>query len=259
MSLIVAEAPKGVTKDQKSYVEEAFKLNLDAMAALKPRYDALTEEKLVNPTKEQMEEARKVRLLLVKTRTGTANTHKTVKADALAYGKFVDSIKNTQKALCSSWEEALLEIEEHEKRIEAEKVRKVVSRRNTELSMNGLPLDPPGIESMNPEEWKDYVKSQKLLKEAKDKEEREERDRQKNLEEENRALKQREADRLQKEQRERMEKEQADRLKKDEAHRAIVHQSIMDEMGNHGIDCETATKIIDLVSDGKIPHLTIQY
>lgn len=73
--------------------------------------------------------AKEIRLKLVKVRTGTDAIHKDLKKDALNYGKFLDSWRNTQRTIGTPLEEKLKAredfIKREEERIEAERLEKV--------------------------------------------------------------------------------------------------------------------------------------
>lgn len=86
----------------------------------------------------EMKLARESRLALRKVRTGVEDKRKELKADALSYGKAVDSIANYLKGLIEPTEEYLLEQEEFAKRIEAQRIEELKQARIQELTGWGV-------------------------------------------------------------------------------------------------------------------------
>lgn len=155
--IVKVEAPKEIAVEQVSAVKEAFQPTFEAMAELEPRYKALTDIKLVEPTKEQCGEARAVRLLLVKTRTGTATTHKTLKADALIYGRYLDGMKKAQLIACEKRESDLMDIEKHFENIEKERREQLQEERAERLQKFEVGFIPDNLADMDDDAWCDYI------------------------------------------------------------------------------------------------------
>lgn len=161
MEIVRVEAPNEITIEQVNIVKEAFRPNFDAMVPLQERYKALTGMKLAEPTKEQCEEARKVRLALVKTRTGTRDVHKDLKSDALVYGRYLDGMKRAQLTVCEKWEADLREIEEHFERIENDRIEALAVERMGvlvayEVAEAAMPAD---LGEMHQSVWNSYSSS----------------------------------------------------------------------------------------------------
>lgn len=156
LEIVKVEAPKELATEQVNAVKEAFRGNFDAMGELEPRYKALTDIKLVEPTREQCKEARTVRLALVKTRTGTATTHKKLKAEALVFGRYLDGMKRAQLIACEKRESDLLEIEKHSENIEKERIVKLQASREDLLQKLEIVTMPANLGSMEESVWDIY-------------------------------------------------------------------------------------------------------
>ena len=101
----------------------------------------------------------RLRLKLVKVRTGIADIHKSQKSFFLASGKFVDAWKNKETLPVTQMEEGLSKIEKHFERIEAEKLEKLREERSVILEKFDV---NPGIGDpalMSDDVWKHYIKS----------------------------------------------------------------------------------------------------
>jgi hypothetical protein len=118
----------GLEEVQVATIEQAFLPKITERDGYAQIYEQLITKEL---TKELCNEARELRLKLVKTRTGIADIHKTQKAFFLAAGKFVDAWKNKETAPVEQMEEKLSEIEKHFENIEKERIAKLEADRLT--------------------------------------------------------------------------------------------------------------------------------
>ena len=295
--IVKVEAPKEISIEQVTTAKEAFRPTFEAMAELEPRYIALTDIKLAEPSKEQCGEARAVRLLLVKTRTGTSTTHKTLKADALIYGRYLDGMKKAQLIACEKRESDLVGIENHYENIERIRIEKLNSERSSALTAIGVEFIPAGLAQMDVATWENclagYTLAEKSKKEAAEKEEsdrvkkeKEEAEENERIRIENEKLKKEAAERdaaaatalqAEREEREKLERENATREEHerkareakesadleeskrvaDLEHRLKVEDEILDAIGAMGEP--THLQILIAIKAGEIPNLTINY
>lgn len=355
LEIVKVEAPKELAAEQVNTVKEAFTPHIEAMGELEPRYKALTDVKLVEPTAEQVKEARTVRLALVKTRTGTAKTHKALKADALVYSRYVDGMKKAQEVACNERESRLMEIEKHFENIEKERIEKLYTIRAAELLDYETPeaAIPSTIGEMEEEVWKNYIAGiregyyqrkeaekkakeeaeakakaeaeeqerirlenerlkaeaaerekkaaeeraererieqerlakEKAEREAREKEEaerrareeaarkaqeeeaRKERERLENIQRQKEAQLQaerEERERLEREKaereaRERAEREAEEKRQADTKHRLGVNDSVIAALIENGVPAAVANRLVDVMANGEIPHVTVNY
>ena len=121
----------GLQENEVQSIEAAFMPKIVERNSLKEIYELLLTKEI---TPELCQEAKVVRLKLVKVRTGIADIHKTQKAFFLAAGRFVDAWKNKETLPVTQMEDKLLEFEEYYERIEAAKVAELQKQRADELS-----------------------------------------------------------------------------------------------------------------------------
>ena len=126
----VYAAEFGLKEEEVVTIEQAFMPKIVERNALKDVYEPLLTKEI---TPDVCQEAKRLRLQLVKVRTGIAEIHKSQKAYFLAAGKFVDAWKNKETLPITQMEENLSAIEEHFARIEAEKIKKLQEIRASEM------------------------------------------------------------------------------------------------------------------------------
>ena len=100
----------GIPEEKAKQISEQFKPMLDKMVQLEKEFNEI-ETKVISP--EVCNEARELRLKLVKVRTGTAAIHKKQKSFYLQAGRFVDGWKNAQLFAGQGLEEKLDKIERY--------------------------------------------------------------------------------------------------------------------------------------------------
>lgn len=162
--MVINPSEFGIDVKQAEQVSNSFAPKIAEIDGYQNVYSGIIQSEL---NKETMQQARELRLKLVKVRTGIAAIHKTEKAFYLAAGRFVDALKNKLTEPVEQMEEKLLEIEETEKRLEAERIAKLKSEREAELSQycENVALFPLG--EMTEEAYQQLLNGQKLAHEAK--------------------------------------------------------------------------------------------
>jgi chemotaxis protein histidine kinase CheA len=170
---IVKIEPKefGLDENQVKTIESAFMPKIVERDGLKEIYEGIITKEI---TPELCQEAKSVRLKLVKIRTGISEIHKTQKAFYLAAGRFVDAWKNKETLPVTQMEENLQAIEEHYERIEAEKIKKLQEERSAEIaSFQEIGSFIPGnLGELNPEVYANYLLGVKTAFEQKKEHER---------------------------------------------------------------------------------------
>jgi hypothetical protein len=115
----------------------------------------------------EMAEARRVRLALVKVRTGAAKTRDTLKADALATSRVLDACNRWVADRCAPVEARLQDAELFAER--AERARKDALRDERAALLRPFGLDPSlyALDVMKPEAFDDLLNGARLAHEAK--------------------------------------------------------------------------------------------
>lgn len=173
---------KPITVDHKEYNVEAtkaaeissmFKPMLDKMVGLEGEFNTIQQKPLDSKT---CKEARELRLRYQKTRKGTADIHKKMKAFYLNGGRLVDGWKTAQKLAAEGIEEKLLKIENHfenielgRKKKEAERLQLLQNERFLELQKYGTIATVDGLGSMSSEMWKNLLNGTKTAYETEQK------------------------------------------------------------------------------------------
>jgi colicin import membrane protein len=126
--LVVVIKPEdyGLTDETAKQISLQFQPMLDKMVELETEFNKIVKLPMDNS---KMTLAKELRLKYVKVRTGTEAIHRAQKEFYLKGGKFVDGWKNAQIFASQGKEEKLKEIEEHEIRAEAERVKKLEAER----------------------------------------------------------------------------------------------------------------------------------
>lgn len=259
MELMHIETPEGLTEKEVNPVKEAFRPVIEEISKYEERYLELAKID-GEPTKEQAAEARAIRLKIVKCRTSSDKIHKTQKAHAQTFARYVDGMKTKIKSESQVRESRLRLIEDWEKDRANEKLEAMINSRNTELAMKGLPQNPDGIDTMDADQWKRFVKGAVLL--AKEEAAEAKRLRDKEIAEQN------ELDRLRKEKeiRDAKEREEAsareaeEKRKADVAHRTAVEAALLESLIKvPGVTLGAAKAVVFGVTSGNIPELKIVY
>ena len=116
----------GLDKDKARNIEKAFLPKIAERNGLVTIYEQILTAEI---TPELTDNAKSVRLKLVKVRTGIAEIHRTQKAFFRAAGLFVDAWKNKETLPVTQMEEKLFEIEDYYSKIEREKLDAVENDR----------------------------------------------------------------------------------------------------------------------------------
>lgn len=150
MTQIVKLNPEeyGLQAKEAATIEKAFKPMIEKMVELENEFNQVLGLAEKGIDKDAVKAAKELRLKYVKTRTGTAEIHKTAKAYYLAGGRFVDGWKNAQLFASQGKEQELEKIEKHFENIEAEKMQKIREERFEKLAAVGYMENVPGIELM---------------------------------------------------------------------------------------------------------------
>lgn len=217
--LVVDPKDYGLEESSVVEIEKAFLPKIAERDGYLEVYNLLLTKEI---TKETCDEARGLRLKLVKVRTGIADIHKTQKAYFLRAGQFVDAWKNKETLPVEQMEENLEKIEKHFKIQEAEKIQKLSEERKAELlAYTSAYLIPERLGEMPDSIYQNYLIGIKVAHEAKLKADAEvevERLRLIEIEKENARVKAIEDERIRKEN-EKLKAEAIEREKKAEAER----------------------------------------
>ena len=154
----VDPAEYGLQATEAATIEKAFLPMLEKMSELEEEFNDVMKMAASGIDKEAVKAAKDLRLKYVKTRTGTAEIHKTAKAYYLAGGRFVDGWKNAQLFASQGKEQELEKIEKHFEYIEAERIQKIKDQRYEQLHAVGYMDDLPGIELMDDSVFENFLK-----------------------------------------------------------------------------------------------------
>jgi hypothetical protein len=177
MSNLVKIDPKEFGLEEKSVktIEVAFAPKIAEREGLAKVYETLITKEL---SPDLCVEAKELRRKLVKVRTGIADIHRTQKAFFLASGRFVDAWKTKETLPVSQMEEKLSDIEKHFENIEKERIEKIESERNIELSKYDPEMLIPNLGEMEESVWKNFIQGIKLsFEQRKSEEEKAEKER----------------------------------------------------------------------------------
>ena len=156
---IVKVDPKeyGLDEVQVVTIEQAFAPKIAERDGLVKFYEQVITKEL---TQDVCNEAKQIRLKLIKVRTGIADIHKTQKAYFLAAGRFVDAWKNKETLPIEQMESNLEKIEKHFILIEQERIAKLETERRNLLLQFGE-FVPASLGLMDQSVFEAYYKSQK--------------------------------------------------------------------------------------------------
>ena len=167
-AVLVDPAEFGLDKEKAAEVESVFLPVVTERDLLAENYAVITSQEITLKTTQQ---ARDLRLKLVKLRTNTDRIHKAAKAFYLAGGRFVDAWKNKNVVVIEQMEEKLEDIELHFVRIELERITKLALDREGQLA-SYTETFPDGLGQMPQEVFDAYLSGLKLAYEKKLAEER---------------------------------------------------------------------------------------
>lgn len=179
----------------------------------------------------EMKLARESRLIIRKVRTGVEDKRRELKADALSYGKAVDSIANYLKGLIEPTEEYLLEQEEFAKRIEAQRIEEMKQARIAELLPYGVSTEFIDLAGMPEPVYQKLLTDSKTAHEALQESNRKAAEAAQKAEQERLAAEKAEAERLelQRLENERLKREAEEQQAKIEAERREMEAKLAEE------------------------------
>lgn len=160
MTQIVKLNPEeyGLQAKEAATIEKAFKPMIEKMVELEKEFNQVLGLAENGIDKDAVKAAKELRLKYVKTRTGTAEIHKTAKAYYLAGGRFVDGWKNAQLFASQGKEQELEKIEKHFENIEAARIQKIREERFEKLAAVGYMDNVPGVELMDEAVFENFLK-----------------------------------------------------------------------------------------------------
>jgi hypothetical protein len=153
----------GLEESKASEIKAMFLPMLERMDELEVQYNEVLKQEI---SPETCHTAKELRLIYVKTRTGTAEIHKKLKAFYLAGGRFVDAFKNIQEAASGEKEKTLKAIEDHFENMERERFEKLRSERSALLKPY-TEIEPLALGYMQQDVFDNYLAGVKLAYEAK--------------------------------------------------------------------------------------------
>lgn len=179
MKVTIKAEEYGIESTKAQEIESMFKPMLEEMSKLEKEYNQIV-KKPYSP--ELAQEARELRLKLVKVRTGTAKIHKDLKNYYLQAGRFIDGWKNAQAFASDSLEANLEKIEKREEIERQEKIQKLHEER-IEILRKVDPDTPHDLNHpdgslgvMDPDVWEPFLDGYKRRVEARKEEMRKARE-----------------------------------------------------------------------------------
>jgi hypothetical protein len=204
----------GLERENVVSIEQAFAPKIAEREALVEVYKLVLSKEM---TPELADEAKELRLKLVKVRTGIASIHQSQKAFALAFGRFVDAWKNKETLPVTQMEEELKKIEDHYEKIERDRLDALQKERVEILSQYLDGANERELCNMDEDVWLAFLDTKKKAHEERLKQEQEEQ------------LKREEEKRKQAEENERIRVEN-EKLKKEAEEKKIIHEKRSKEM-----------------------------
>lgn len=153
----------GLEPKQAEEVESVFLPVIAERENLSSDYEKIVASEI---SEQVTQDARELRLKLVKVRTNTDKIHKTAKAFYLAGGRFVDAWKNKNVTVISQMEEKLSEIENYYANIEKERIAKLQSDRVQEVLKYDVDGSIMNLGMMSDDVWNNYLLGTKLSYES---------------------------------------------------------------------------------------------
>lgn len=171
--IIEAVKREGVEESLALVIKSEFSGFFDAAKAMEARAKSLVITSL--DQKDEMKQARKMRLELKNIRCAVEKKRKELKEDSVRRGKAIDGMSNVIKALVEPLELHLEAQEKFAKNLEAEKKARIKAEREAELSALGFDFTGIPLADIAPEPYASMLSVAKAGKAAKDKAEAEEK------------------------------------------------------------------------------------
>ena len=165
----VDPAEFGLEEKQVATIEQAFAPKVAEREGFSVMYKQLLTKEI---NKSVCNEARDLRLKLVKVRTGISDIHRTQKAFFLAAGKFVDAWKNKETEPVTQMEENLVDIEKYYENQEKERIAKLAAVREAEIRKYSEVI-PYDLGNMDATVYETYLVGVKVAMESRIKAEKE--------------------------------------------------------------------------------------
>jgi len=143
----------GLESSKAEMLEATFSPMVAKFKELESAYSEVMQKEIDEKT---CLEAKRVRLLYVKVRTGTDDLHKKVKEDLLIQTRAIDGIRNVVKFACTGHEESLEKVEKHFERLEAERKQKLKESREGALAPFNVETQYIDLANMSFEVWENY-------------------------------------------------------------------------------------------------------
>lgn len=144
----------GLEDKTAQQVSQAFIPMLEKMEGLEEKYNDIVNSEI---SEETCKTAKELRLEYVKIRTGVAKIHKEEKQRYLLGGRFVDGWKNAQLMASQGKEEKLKAIEDYFENIEKERLQKIHTEREIELTKYGVEVIPENLGKMDESIWINFL------------------------------------------------------------------------------------------------------
>jgi colicin import membrane protein len=166
LELAVNPQDFGIAESQAKELTSNLPQILAERAVLEPQYDEVVRMDIEQP--ETAKKASELRKLIKKNRTqGIEVWHKAAKDYFLKGGQFVDAIKRKEIAVNERMESQLEEIEKHQENLEKQRIAKLKSEREAELSQYCDNVHLFSLGEMSEEAYGQLLSGQKLSYEAK--------------------------------------------------------------------------------------------
>jgi hypothetical protein len=147
----------GIEESKAKEVSALYKPMLDKMEELEGEFNEVVNLEM---SVDKVKRAKVLRSQYVKTRTGTAKVHKSLKSNILKVGKFIDGWKNSQALTCEGYETTLKEIETHYENVEKLRVELLNTSRADEIR-DLVDVIPNELGLMSDDVWNMYLKGLK--------------------------------------------------------------------------------------------------
>lgn len=144
----------GIEETKAAEVEAVFKPMLAKMSELENEFNQVVAMPVNSDT---CKLAKALRLKYVKVRTATADIHKTLKAQALSFGRFIDGWKNAQLHASQGIEDRLEQIEKHYENMERERIANLQQERAAIVSQFTQGYSPDNLGTMADDVWTNYL------------------------------------------------------------------------------------------------------
>ncbi len=162
----------GLSKDKQAALCATFNPFMERVEALRGTAESV--EVKTDDDVAAMQLARETRLQLKALRVGVEKKRKELKESSMREGKAIDGMANIVKFVIVPIEQDLQAKEDFVKRLEAERVAKMVDERTEQLTAYGVDCSVIGLADMTPEAFAEFATTAKLGHEAKVEAERKE-------------------------------------------------------------------------------------